>query len=85
MRFVPHLTLYLLKKWGGPALPLSSNYIHEHSYENDNLTLQDHLLQCLDGSCNLMLIRSFWESEEKYADELSVLAMNKIMGVDRYF
>jgi hypothetical protein len=58
-----------IKEMSGPALPLSSNYVHEHNYENDNLTLQDHLLQCLDGSCNLTLIRSFRESEEKYVVE----------------
>uniref|UniRef100_B9HL29 Glycosyltransferase N-terminal domain-containing protein n=1 Tax=Populus trichocarpa TaxID=3694 RepID=B9HL29_POPTR len=73
--------LDLVKISGSTALPLRSNYPHEYDYENDNLTLQDRLLQCLEGSSNLMLIRSLRELEGKYVDELSVLAMKKIVLV----
>lgn len=73
--------LDLVKISGSTALPLRSNYPHEYDYENDDLTLQDRLLQCLEGSSNLMLIRSLRELEGKYVDELSVLAMKKIVLV----
>nr|TKR99864.1 hypothetical protein D5086_0000188680 [Populus alba] len=73
--------LDLVKISGSTALPLRSNYPREYDYENDNLTLQDRLLQCLEGSSSLMLIRSLKELEGKYVDELSALAMKKIVLV----
>ncbi|KAJ6317355.1 hypothetical protein OIU76_012984 [Salix suchowensis] len=50
--------LDLVKISGSTALPLRSNHVHGYNYENDDLTLQDRLLQSLEGSCNLVLIRS---------------------------
>uniref|UniRef100_A0A6N2LSC0 anthocyanidin 3-O-glucosyltransferase n=1 Tax=Salix viminalis TaxID=40686 RepID=A0A6N2LSC0_SALVM len=73
--------LDLVKISGSTALPLRSNHVHGYDYENDDLTLQDRLLQSLEGSCNLMLIRSLRELEGKYVGELSVQAMKKIVLV----
>ncbi|KAJ6323118.1 hypothetical protein OIU77_012870 [Salix suchowensis] len=71
--------LDLVKISGSTALPLRSNHVHGYNYENDDLTLQDRLLQSLEGSCNLVLIRSLRELEGKYVGELSVQAMKKIV------
>ncbi|KAB5544049.1 hypothetical protein DKX38_012161 [Salix brachista] len=76
------LLLDLVKISGSTALPLRSNHVHGYNYENDDLTLQDRVLQSLEGSCNLMLIRSLRELEGKYVGELSVQAMKKIVLVD---
>ncbi|KAJ6428828.1 hypothetical protein OIU84_020475 [Salix udensis] len=63
------------------VLFMRSNHVHGYDYENDDLTLQNRLLQSLEGSCNLMLIRSLRELEGKYVGELSVQAMKKIVLV----
>ncbi|CAK7325304.1 unnamed protein product [Dovyalis caffra] len=78
---MPYCHLLNILKKSGTALPLRSNYIHERVYDSDSLTLGDRPLLCLEGSSNVMLIRSFRELEGKYIDELSVQAMKKIVLV----